>query len=134
MRISSSVIIAILALSACSQEPTAAPGANENALKCALDGAAQFAPVCAVERETQDGALFLTVRHPDGGFRRFEVMTDGSGVALADGSETGEFSMGPDGQLEAKVGDDRYRFPVKVKARNAADDETLKPTASTDPS
>ncbi|WP_170304740.1 hypothetical protein [Croceicoccus estronivorus] len=83
-------------------------------LACALDGGEQFAPACTVERSREDGGLFLTVRHPDGGFRRFEVLKDGRGLDVADGMQpaqtrfSGEF-------LEVSIATDRYRFPATAK-------------------
>ncbi len=55
----------------------------------------------------------LTVRHPDGGFRRFAVTSDGSGLVSADGAEPAAVSL-RDGGIEVVVGTDRYRFPATV--------------------
>ena len=55
----------------------------------------------------------LVVRHPDGGFRRFEVMRDGTGLAAADGAERAVVSLHEQG-IEVAVGTDRYRFPARI--------------------
>jgi len=58
------------------------------------------------------GTLFLIVRHPDGSFRRFEVLKDGHGLSVADGAEPAALSMAGN-ELEVAVGLDRYRFPAR---------------------
>jgi hypothetical protein len=112
LRISSAALVCLV-LAACSATaPKVAEGAEH--IACALAGASQFAPNCAVERVTQGGALFLIVRHPDGAFRRFEVLEDGRGLALADGAEVAQIELSG-AELEVAVGPDRYRFPATVK-------------------
>ncbi|MCB2061349.1 MAG: hypothetical protein R3E09_10705 [Novosphingobium sp.] len=86
-----------------------------NQIACALDGLEVFADICSVQQSKQDGTLYLVVRHPDGGFRRFEVLTDGHGLATADGSEVAE-TMLDDGMLEVAVGEDHYLFPATIKS------------------
>lgn len=104
----------VLLLAGCSPEATNASPADEDALiECALAGAAGFARDCAVERIRERDTVFLTVRHPDGGFRRFEVLRDGRGLAAADGAERAEVSL-REGGIEVAVGADRYRFPATV--------------------
>jgi hypothetical protein len=107
-------------LAACSSGEQAAASKFESGseddgkIACALGGAEKFTRDCSIERAQQDGKLTLVVRHPDGGFRRFEVLTDGRGVAVADGSEQAETALvGPD--LEVVVGTDAYRFPATRK-------------------
>ncbi|MGO1305196.1 MAG: hypothetical protein ACTMKV_10480, partial [Sphingomonas parapaucimobilis] len=51
------------------------------AIDCALAGARAFADDCTVEQSGMGDAVILTVRHPDGGFRRLRVTRDGHGVA-----------------------------------------------------
>lgn len=93
-------------------KPTAA--AVDDTIECAVGGAASFQRDCKVEEARIDGAKTLIVRHPDGGFRRFEVLTDGHGLATADGAEEAETSV-VNGQLEVAVGGDRYRFPATIR-------------------
>ena len=104
----------LLLLAACS------PGASESSLpdpddliECALAGAGAFARDCAVEQVREEGQLYLVVRHPDGGFRRFEVLTDGGGLASADGADPAQIAVHGDG-IEVALGADRYRFPATI--------------------
>jgi hypothetical protein len=101
-------------LAACSSsaddKPPATASGDEH-IACALDGAQKFSNCCAVERVQQDGKLYLVVQRPDGGFRRFEVLNDGRGLAVADGSQQAKTRLAGD-TLEVTVGADRYRFPA----------------------
>lgn len=117
----------LLLLAACeaNQPPPPPPAEAEvtdgaERIACALDGAGEFKPACAVERAEIEGTLFLTVRHPDGGFRRFEVLTDGRGLAAADGADEAALKIEGD-WLEAKVADDRYRFPMTLGGSGGGD-------------
>jgi hypothetical protein len=87
----------------------------EGKIECAPPGTKAFGYVCAIDRtETQDG-LFLTLRHPDGGFRRLLVTRDGRGVIAADGAEQAKVTpMGSD-QIEVALGGARYRLPATVR-------------------
>ena len=114
MRTSSLVAATLLAGCSAEQAPKQAEGAEH--IACALAGAREFAPNCAVERSLADGTLTLVVRHPDGGFRRFEVLKDGRGLAAADGAEIAATALAGD-MLEVSVGTDRYRFPATSRAR-----------------
>ncbi len=124
MRISSALCGALL-LSACgggggsnsleAAEAGARARAAENGLiSCAIGTAKQLAQQCSVERDTAGGALTLTIRHPDGGFRRFNVVT-GKGVVAADGAETATVTPVGPREIEVRVGTDRYRLPATVK-------------------
>ncbi len=112
MRISSAAFL--LLLTACSSDATETPPPDpDDLIECALGGAAAFARDCAVERRQEEGGLFLVVRHPDGGFRRFEVLTDGHGLASADGADEARIAVHGEG-IEVTVGADPYRFPAKI--------------------
>ncbi len=104
-----------LVLAACSQgaPPPVADGPEH--IACALGEGAQFAPVCAVERATAADEALVIVRHPEGGFRRFTMLKDGRGLSAADGADLAQQEIAG-GLLEVRVGADRYRFPIKVKA------------------
>ena len=106
--------LAFLPLAACSQDaPEASAADSDDRIACAVDGATEFARVCQVERKDVDGVPILVVRQPDGGFRRFEVMRDGTGLAAADGAERAAASLREQG-IEVAVGADRYRFPARI--------------------
>ncbi|MBA3056124.1 MAG: hypothetical protein FP826_14630 [Sphingomonadales bacterium] len=108
----------LLALAGCSSDKAPDVAAGSEHIACALGQAAPFAPVCAVDRVEQGGRKALVVRHPDGGFRRFAVLTDGHGLAAADGAALAQVVLAG-GLLEVRVDDDRYRFPFTVKAHAA---------------
>ncbi len=73
-------------------------------------GNAALANACTIERvATADGAL-LTIRHPDGGFRRLRVFADGR-VAAADGALPVQVVSRSDSGTEVAIGDARYRLP-----------------------
>lgn len=118
----------VVVLAACKQTDPPLPKQAEGAehIACAVGGAREFSDACAVERGTRDGTLFLTVRHPDGAFRRFEVLKDGRGVATADGAKPAQVSMA-DGRIEVTVEDDRYRFPVTVRPAAQASNDAAQP-------
>ena len=83
-------------------------------MACALDGAARFTGDCRAERVRRDGTLYLVVHHPDGGFRRFVIMNDGSGLAAADGADLATIRMAGT-LIEVTVADDRYRIPATIE-------------------
>lgn len=118
-------------LSACNRNPDSAQSleeaeaqvqanaAEDGRIACATGGATSFTPSCTVERDTSEGALMLTIRHADGGFRRFRV-EPGKGVAVADGAEAAVVTpVGPK-QIEVIVGGDKYRLPATVKGNTPA--------------
>jgi hypothetical protein len=127
MRISSAVLF--LALAACSRQPAdtvlaangvptaEAPASSAERVDCALAGAASFANTCTIERTETDAGLVLTVRNPDNGFHRLQVVSDGRGVIAADGAEAARVSVIGDGRIEVAIGGDRYRLPATVKAK-----------------
>ena len=63
-----------------------------------------------------DNVRILTVRHPDGGFRRFEQVDDGRGLVIVDGADEARIEFAND-VLEVTVATDRYRF--RAAATNA---------------
>lgn len=87
----------------------------EGRVECAPPGAETFSFACTIDRvQSQDG-LFLTLRHPDGGFRRLLVTTDGRGVIAADGAEKAEVTILAPDQIEVTIGGARYRLPATVR-------------------
>ena len=122
-----STLIACAALAACgddaSPEPAPDPIAEPQAelVQCAIGPGSEFGSDqdgrCAVERIELDGEEVLVVHHPGGGFRRFALAEDGSGLTAYDGADEAVRTL--DGEvLEVAVGVDRYRF----RARRAAGD------------
>jgi len=98
-----------------SREAPAAAETEAERVDCAPAGAGEFEQVCTIERfEGADGTI-LTVRHPDGGFRRLLVTTDGRGVIAADGAEMAVVSILGDDRIEVALAGHRYRLPATVK-------------------
>jgi len=113
-------LAAALLLAACSgDQPAGDPLPPRERVFCSLAGAKDFTSDCTVERGEADGKPVLIVRHPDGGFRRFELSRDNNGLITADGAD--EAGVAPNGTLlDVRVGQDRYRFPLKEPKPNVA--------------
>lgn len=107
----------VAGLAACSSGKSETPAVAQGGerIACAVGGAKDFSDSCAVDRVNTDGKLTLVVRHPDGAFRRFAVVTDGRGLVVADGAEQAKTAVDGD-KLAVSVGSDRYLFPAKVKS------------------
>lgn len=100
-------------LAACGSNNPVDPNAERT--DCALDGAAQFAKDCTVERSGSDEGLILTIGREDKGYRRFVVPTDGRGVIVADGADEAKVTILDGNQVEVSVERDRYRLPATIK-------------------
>ncbi len=112
MRVRAPVFGLLALLAGCtSADQPAKPPAGAETIACATGGTDKFDGVCWVERR----ADVVIVRHPDGGFRRFTVLTDGRGLEPADGADKAASRLDQAGFLELHVGEDGYRFPVAVK-------------------
>ena len=117
-------LVGALALAGCSGGEADRQAAAQNgpvaeqkpglAIHCALAGVEAFADDCTVEQSGMGDAVILTVRHPDGGFRRLRVTRDAHGVAVADGAQPASVSLAGGRQIEVAVGGDRYRLPATV--------------------
>lgn len=89
-------------------------------IECAPPGAEAFGYVCTIDMTRSQDGLFLTLRHPDGGFRRLLVTRDGRGVIAADGAEqTMVATIAPD-MIEVAIGSARYRLPATVRQPKTA--------------
>ena len=118
---------ALLALAACDPGPVktkaelaqdaraqAERDTAEGRIPCALGGGDAFTTRCTIDRaQTQDG-LMLTIRHPDGGFRRFRLLADGRGLEAADGAERASVQISGRHQIEVATGGERYRLPAQI--------------------
>ena len=106
MRIFSALPILLIA-AACSEESTQPEG---DPIECALGAGADLLPVCIYEH--REAEREIVIWHPDGGFRRFDLLPGGAGVESTDGAEDiVQGVMG--GSWEITVGDDRYRLPIR---------------------
>lgn len=122
MRRIGGILLVLATLAGCGEQaPTAqrqggaaaeAKPVDDGKADCALGGAHEWAHDCAVER----AGKMLTLRHPDGGFRRFRVLDDGRGLEAADGAETAKLTILDDKRIEVVAGSDRYRLPAQIGA------------------
>lgn len=119
MRTSDALVMtgALALLAGCSGGTASGPvaEADDGRVACALGSDTEFAEKCDVERVQNGAKRELVLRHPDGGFRRFEIVTDGRGLIAADGAEQAVITPLADGRIQLSVGDDRYRIPATIK-------------------
>ncbi len=115
-----------LVLSACGSDPeadllaaegeTAEEAALQGKVECALAGSSEFNRNCNTERVSGAEGQMLVVRHPDGGFRRFKILTDGRGLLPADGIDPDfKIKVLANGMIEVRSVDDTYRLPAAIK-------------------
>ncbi len=89
-------------------------------VECALAGSTVFERTCTTERIANADGQLLVIRHADGGFRRFKILTDGRGLAPADGFDETKIALIENGMIEVSSGDDKYRLPAQIKASEPA--------------
>lgn len=94
--------------------------ALDGKVECALAGSQAFQRNCTTEQIAGSNGKILIIRHPDGGFRRFNILTDGRGLAPADGFDETKISLLSDGMIEVSSGDDKYRLPAQIKGQEAS--------------
>ena len=118
-----SILLILLAPAACGnpdgQDAIAAAereSDRDRRVECALDGAPAFERICLLERTQGEEGLTLTIRSPDGSFRRLLVTNDGRGVVAADGAAPAIVSVVSDSRIEVAIAEDRYRLPATVQA------------------
>ena len=115
------IVLPLLLLAGCgdadADRRAALAGAAEGAdrIECALEGADAFEPVCRVERIAGADGLTLTMRSPNGSFRRLLVTNDGRGVVAADGADPAIVAVIAGNRIEVAIAGDRYRLPATVK-------------------
>lgn len=85
-----------------------APGGNSRAIACGPLGQPP-AQSCRLEVEDRGGELHLTVRQPEGGFRRF-VWPRGGALAALDGAEPLRTVPLSGAGVEARIGGWAYRI------------------------
>lgn len=115
------IAISLLPLSGCkrgSDDPVVQARENAPEVPCALGGSTRFEKDCTAERTVSAEGLALVMHHPDGGFRRLLVATDGRGVVTADGADPAVVTVIDAKTIEVAVGDDRYRLPATVKGQD----------------
>ncbi len=90
--------------------PAVADGWPET-IACGEDGTDQVLE-CGLDVATVESGTRLTIRQPDGGFRRIEV--NGSGWRAADGAEPLKVIGSVSGGFDVRIGGWRYRLPMKA--------------------
>jgi hypothetical protein len=114
---------ALLLLAGCGDPDTAqeaedAAGAEGNdRIACAVGGAATLDRVCTLDRTSSPDGTTLTLRHPDGGFRRLLVTRDGRGVIAADGADPALVTVVEAQEIEVSLAGDRYRLPATLRGQ-----------------
>lgn len=99
---------------------TAQEAALEGKIECALAGSTSFERTCTTERVSGAEGQLLVVRHADGGFRRFKILTDGRGLSPADGFDADfKITVQGNGMIEVRSMDDMYRLPAAIKGEVA---------------
>lgn len=113
MRLRGLLFLTGAALAGCSDfDPQEAPFAKGDTIDCAF-GTDELSRQCGVERVESGDEVELVIHHPDGGFRRFTVMRDGSGLAATDGADVAQVSA-LDGAIEVSVDGNRYILPATI--------------------
>ncbi len=141
MRISNIVGLTLL-LTACENRPdnavladaeerAASHAGDDGKIECAINGASAFTRDCYTEKLSGEGGVTMIIRHPDGGFRRFNVLTDGRGLEAADGFDKAKIAIVEDGKILVSIGPDQYLLPAQIKAD--AKTAATAPAASKDP-
>ena len=92
---------------------TAAEAPPEDRVPCTMAGQAQQ---CVVDTAAGEGGTVVTVHHPDGGFRRLLITSDGRGGVAADGAQPAAVKIAGQGEIEVTIAGDRYRLPATVRA------------------
>jgi hypothetical protein len=92
------------------------PSAEQDRIDCAVGGG-PMERACTVETSEGEAGTLLTLRKPDGGFRRVRLADDGRGVVAADGAEPAEVAIVGDNRIEVTIGGDRFRLPATVRPR-----------------
>ena len=100
--------------------------ALDGKIECALAGSDAFRRTCTTEQIAGTEGTILVIRHADGGFRRFDILTDGRGLAPADGFDETKIRLLNDDLIEVSSGDDKYRLPAQIKGKAA---QSVEPAA-----
>lgn len=109
-RISNAFLVSIL-LAGCGGASQEVPSPKPLRIACAVNGA-PLEKACGLEEQKKGAGRLLLIRHPDGGFRRFEIVSDGRGVVIADGALPAQVRLIAPKLIEVVVEADVYQVPV----------------------
>lgn len=84
-------------------------------IECLVPGQTGFETSCSVEEASSPDGKVLTVRSPDGEFRRLLIVSDGRGLIAADGAEEIKVKPAGPGKIDVSIGDIVWRLPAKVR-------------------
>lgn len=118
-RTSNAVFVAIMifamgSLTACGQQVETGNPTGAEPIPCRASAAAALGADCTVERMATPEGTALTVRNPDGSFRRLLMVGDGRGVIAADGAEPTVVRAGDAKSIDVEIGGMVYRLPARV--------------------
>ncbi len=86
---------------------------DDGKVACAVSGAAELSRSCLLEQTLTEKGMILTVKHPDGGFRKLQVVKDGRGVIAADGADQAKVKLLGTREIEVTLAGDKYILPAK---------------------
>ncbi len=98
-----------------SEGAKAAPGGADDRIECRIGNARQFELFCTFSLSDGAEGKVMTIRKPDGGFRRLLIADDGRGVVAYDGAEAATVSIIDDNRIEVEVGGDSFRLPATIR-------------------
>jgi len=98
-----------------------------NKIECALNGSQEFILKCATERVSSGDDTLLLIRHYDGGFRRFRILTDGRGLENSEGFDDSVIEIIDNNNIILSSGLDRYKLKAQLTGgnENATFDEDI---------
>ena len=101
-------LLALSVLAACEGAPDIASEGG-TPVRCALQGASDFASECRLVEIGEGGETYFVMRHPDGGFRKLAPADTPAGLVEFDGSQEAE-SVREGSTVTLTIGTDRYRW------------------------
>lgn len=125
-------ICALFMLAACDNEAEIAAAQQAalvgNKIECALNGSDSFLLICATERVVTDNGTILMIRHSDGGFQRFRILTDGRGLEVAEGFDDSRIEIIDEDYIILSSGNDKYKLKAQFTS-SARTSNALPPVA-----
>lgn len=105
----------LLLIAACGQAAEKSATLDDDGrIDCRVGADTQFTRFCSLERARTEQGTLLTVRKPDGGFRRLLTTRDGRGVVAADGAEQAQVTIVADNLIEVAIAGDSFRLPARI--------------------